>query len=86
MATVKDKYICQRAILLNNRSREIDEKQFSVFGSRAGQISPLIMHVALSREYDRQNGSFIAIYLVCLPLATMCLSVILVIPGHIAHV
>ena len=44
------------------------------------------MHVALSREYDRQNGSFITIILVCLLLATMCLSVILVFPGHIAHV
>ena len=33
-------------ILLKNESEEIGEKQLSVFGSRGGQISPL-MHVPL---------------------------------------
>ena len=33
-------------ILLINQSKEIGEKQFSVFGSRGGQNSPL-MHVPL---------------------------------------
>ena len=39
-----DFYTC--FILLINQSEEIGEKQLSVFGSRGGQISPL-MHVAL---------------------------------------
>ena len=33
-------------ILLINQSKEICEKQFSVFGSKGGQISPL-MHIPL---------------------------------------
>ena len=38
-------------ILLINQSNEIGEKQFLVFGSRGGQISPL-MHVPLSILHD----------------------------------
>ena len=41
-----EKYI--RVILLINESEEIGEKQLSVFGSRGGQISPL-MHITLFR-------------------------------------
>ena len=37
-------------ILLINESEEIGEKQLSVFGSRGGQISPL-MHIALYCEF-----------------------------------
>ena len=37
-------------ILLINQSKEIGEKQFSVFGSRGGQNSPL-MHVPLCNDY-----------------------------------
>ena len=36
-------------ILLINQSKEICEKQFSVFGSKGGQISPLL-HVPLLIE------------------------------------
>ena len=41
-------------ILLINQSKEICEKQFSVFGSKGGQNSPL-MHVPL---YDNQYFLF----------------------------
>ena len=41
-------------ILLINQSNEIGEKQVSVFGSRGGQISPL-MHVPLCKMTDRRN-------------------------------
>ena len=37
-------------IPLNNQSEDVGEKQLSVYGSRGGQISPL-MHVALCCKY-----------------------------------
>ena len=44
-------------IRLINQSKEIGDKQFSVFGSKGGQISPL-MHVPLCSNYapEAKNG------------------------------
>ena len=57
IATVKFKYMLKfftSVILLINRSKEIGQKQFSVFGSKGGQISPL-MHVPLwSQKYHQK--------------------------------
>ena len=57
IATVKFKYMPKfytSVILPINRSKEIGEKQFSVLGSKGGQISPL-MHVPLwSQKYPQK--------------------------------
>ena len=43
---------CTWIILLINQSEKHGEKQFSVFGSRGGQISPL-MHAVFAYDVDR---------------------------------
>ena len=47
-------------ILLINRSKEIGEQQFLVFGSRWGQISPL-MHVPISKAINMHPVHIIGI-------------------------
>ena len=52
IATVKFKYMSKfytSVIHLINQSKEIGEKQFLVFGSRGGKISPL-MRIPLSAQ------------------------------------
>ena len=57
IATVKFKYMLKfftSLILLINGSKEIGQKQFSVFGSKGGQISPLMHVPLLSQKYHQK--------------------------------
>ena len=64
IATVKFKYIPKfytSVILPIARSKEIREKQFSVFGSSGGHDSPL-MHLPLLISCDKLNLTFVLLY------------------------